>query len=352
MKVFFISETYRADAQTWIKGLKEFGDCEVETWEIVPRSGPFSRIFRIMDWLKACFLLGRKIRKSGADILLAERVTSYGFIGACSGFHPFVVAQQGITDVWPPDSVTAPFKIMLAKYALKKADLIQAWGEAMVPAMLRHGANPEKIKVMAKGVDLDRFNFKLEDKKWDIIRAVVTRSLTPDYKHDVIIKADRILKIKKISAEIKIIGDGFLMDKLKSLSKELDVEDIISFTGRIQNEELAPYLAAANIYISTPISEGVSSSLFEAMGSGAFPIVTNLPGTSAWITDGVNGLLVAQNDPEALAHAIVHAWNDKELIQKAILSNRDLVKEYADYKRNMPIFLEWYKELIANKNQR
>src|ERR1017187_5601039 len=132
MKVFFLSETNRADAQTWLKGLKEFGDCEIETWEIIPRKGHLSRLWRIKDWLFACLFLGKKIRKSGADILLAERVTSYGFIGACSGFHPFVAAQQGVTDVWPPKAITTPFKTFLARYTFKKADLIQAWGTVMV----------------------------------------------------------------------------------------------------------------------------------------------------------------------------------------------------------------------------
>jgi len=349
MKVFFISETYRADAQTWIKGLKEFGNCEVETWELASRSGPFARILRIIDWFNACLFLGKKIRKSGADILLAERVTSYGFIGACTQFHPFVLAQQGITDVWPPKSFTAPFKSLLARYALKKADLIQAWGEAMVPAMLHHGADRQKIKVLAKGVDLDKFTYKLENKNWDKISAVVTRSLTPDYNHEVIIRSARILKDKNIPAEIKIIGDGQLMSRLKALTKEIEVEDIVIFTGRIQNIDLPSYLAEANMYLSVPVTEGVSSSLFEAMGSGAFPIVTDLAGTSAWIKNGVNGILVPQNDPLALADAIIKAWSDKDLIQKAISENRSVVEEKANYKKNMPVFLEWYSELIGNK---
>ncbi len=116
MKVFFISETYRADAQTWLRGLKEFGNCEIETWEIIPKKGPLSRIWRIWDWINACLFVGRKIRKSGADILLSERITSYGFIGAMTGFHPFVAAQQGVTDVWPPKSLSTPFKAFIARY--------------------------------------------------------------------------------------------------------------------------------------------------------------------------------------------------------------------------------------------
>jgi glycosyltransferase involved in cell wall biosynthesis len=346
MKVFFISETHRADAQTWLRGLKEFGNCEIETWEIIPRPGPFSRLWRMKDWLFACLFLGKRIRNSGADILLSERVTSYGFIGACTGFHPFVVAQQGVTDVWPPNSVSTPFKAFLARYALKKADLIQSWGTVMVPAMLEHGADPAKIKVLAKGIDLDLFSFDMADKQWDKIRGIVTRSLTPDYHHDVIIKAARILKDRNIPAEIKIIGDGRLMAELKQLAIDLDVNDIIAWVGRIPNTALPSYLNAANMYISVPITEGVSASLFEAMGSGAFPVVTDLPGTAAWIKPGQNGCLVPINDATALAESMIKAWNDKSLMRQAILSNRKFAEEHADFKKNLPVFIGWYKKLI------
>ena len=140
------------------------------------------------------------------------------------------------------------------------------------------------------------------------------------------------------------------MDILKSLVKEFDLEDTVTFTGRIQNDNLQYYLAEANMYLSVPVTEGVSSSLFEAMGSGAFPIVTDLPGTNVWIRSGMNGFLVPQNDPESLAESIIKAWNDKQLIHKALVYNRKLVEEKADYKKNMPQFIEWYKELIKNKN--
>ena len=33
-KILFLGESYRADAITWINGLKEFGDFEIITWEL------------------------------------------------------------------------------------------------------------------------------------------------------------------------------------------------------------------------------------------------------------------------------------------------------------------------------
>jgi hypothetical protein len=165
MKIFFIGETGHPNAQSWLKGLREYSDFEIETWTIKSKKGIAGKVQRVYSWVASCFFLGHKIRKSKADLLICVRVTSYGFIGACSGFHPMVVSQQGVTDVWPPNSISAPVKAMLARTAFKKADMIHAWGEVMLPAMLELKADPSKIKVLPRGIDLNRFNFKLENKK-------------------------------------------------------------------------------------------------------------------------------------------------------------------------------------------
>jgi glycosyltransferase involved in cell wall biosynthesis len=349
MKVFFIGDTRRPDAQTWIRGVKLYGNCEVQTWELYYGDGAWGRIRRILDWFYACLFLKYKIKKFDADILLAYRVTSYGFLGACTGIHPFVVSQHGITDVWPQNSWVTPFKAFIGRYALKKADLIHAWGQVMVPAMLELKADPNKIRVLAKGVDTEWFNFTESDKDWSFINAVVTRTLSPDYRHEVILKAARILKDQNIPIKIHVIGDGPLMEELKLLASELDINDVVIWEGRIPNSELPKFLRNSNMYISTPISEGVSASLFEAMASGSFPVCTDLPGVRAWVENGRTGYLVPVDDHEALANAIIDAWNNKELMKQALCTNKAIIDEHATFQKNMPQIVDMYRELISRK---
>ena len=55
-KILFLGETYRADAITWMNGLKEFGDFEIITWELTtPNATFFSRILRILEFATAIF---------------------------------------------------------------------------------------------------------------------------------------------------------------------------------------------------------------------------------------------------------------------------------------------------------
>jgi hypothetical protein len=50
-KILFLGESYRADAITWINGLKEFGDFDVVCWELkTPSTTLFNRILRIAEF--------------------------------------------------------------------------------------------------------------------------------------------------------------------------------------------------------------------------------------------------------------------------------------------------------------
>ena len=99
-KILFLGETYRADAITWMNGLKEFGDFEIVTWELkTPNHSFFSRSFRILEFCTGLFQIKKLIKLQQPDMVIAERTTSYGFLAALSGVKPFAIAQQGITDL-------------------------------------------------------------------------------------------------------------------------------------------------------------------------------------------------------------------------------------------------------------
>ena len=75
---------------------------------------------------------------------------------------------------------------------------------------------------------------------------------------------------KGIDFELTIVGDGTQMNLLKELAKSMNIESKVYFTGKIPNATLPELLQKAHFYISMPITEGVSASLFEAMASNCF----------------------------------------------------------------------------------
>lgn len=348
-RILFLGETYRADAITWMNGLREFGDFEIVSWELKTSSNGFDRIIRLFEIARAILTIKSIVKKFNPDMVIAERTTSYGYLAAISGLKPMAIAQQGITDLWPHNSPLYIFKKRLQNYAFKKADLIHAWGNSMAEHMKESNVDMDKVMILPKGINLDFFQFN-DASDGTLINAVVTRSLEPEYKHDLILKAFSIVKQKSIPFKLTIIGDGTELKKLKWLAKELKIDNEVNFVGRINNNDIPKFLQQADFYISTPTTEGVSASLFEAMASGCLPIVSDLPGNRSWIQQKENGILVTIENEFNLAEEIQWVFKNTDFTKKAIVENRKFVEENANYKINMKKIAFTYHDLIKIKS--
>jgi glycosyltransferase involved in cell wall biosynthesis len=170
----------------------------------------------------------------------------------------------------------------------------------------------------------------------------------PEYRHEVILKAFSILNQKGIDFELTIVGDGKLLPSLIELTTKLKMEKKVDFTGRIPNTNLPKLLLQSNFYISMPITEGVSASLFEALASGCYPIVSDIPGNRSWIKHRENGQLIPIDDSKMLAEEILWSFENREHRNAAVLKNRQFVEENVDYNTNMKIISDKYHELINN----
>ena len=348
-KILFLGETYRADAITWINGLKEFGNFDAITCELNTSSNTFwKRSLRFLEYIYLIFKIRALVKSENPDIVIAERSTSYGFLASVSGAKIVIIAQQGISDLWPENSWLYFFKKFLQFYAYKKATMLHAWGDVMVPAMKAANVDKSKIFVLPKGIDFKHFKFENVAAN-NKISAIVTRSLYAEYGHETILQAFKIIKSNNIPFQLTIVGDGNLFVSLQESAIILGIENEVDFLGRIDNVELPKHLSSNNFYISMSVTEGVSASLFEAMACGCYPIVSDILGNQAFINHKINGQLVSVGKAEMLANEIIWAFQHNTFKEKAIVENRNFVFQNANYSVNMTVIAEKYHELITNK---
>jgi glycosyltransferase involved in cell wall biosynthesis len=104
-------------------------------------------------------------------------------------------------------------------------------------------------------------------------------------------------------------------------SKETNVPVII--IPRCSYEKMLEYFGKSRIYIGLSISDGISTSLLEAMVMGAFPIQSNTACADEWIINGRSGFIVPPEDPQLIADAIKKAIKDDNLVDDAVESNYD-----------------------------
>jgi glycosyltransferase involved in cell wall biosynthesis len=85
-------------------------------------------------------------------------------------------------------------------------------------------------------------------------------------------------------------------------------------------------LAEARAVVGIGISDGISTTLLEAMAVGTLPIQSSTACADEWVEHGRSGFIVSPHDTRAIADAIIRAVTDDALVDNAAAINLDTVK--------------------------
>jgi GalNAc-alpha-(1->4)-GalNAc-alpha-(1->3)-diNAcBac-PP-undecaprenol alpha-1,4-N-acetyl-D-galactosaminyltransferase len=112
--------------------------------------------------------------------------------------------------------------------------------------------------------------------------------------------------------QLVILGEGPQRGELEALRDELGLEDRVKLPGRVNNVD--DYLAQAELYILSSLIEGFPMGMCEAMAVG-LPVlsVDCLSGPADIIRPEIDGILVPQDDPDALSDALDRLLGDAAL---------------------------------------
>src|SRR5699024_5899675 len=106
--------------------------------------------------------------------------------------------------------------------------------------------------------------------------------------------------------QLRLVGDGPQMDEYKQLAEKLGVANKVEFVGRVPHQEVPNELAKLDIYValSRLDSESFGVAIIEA-GAARRPVVVSDAGGLPEVTlDGITGLVVPRENPQAAADAI------------------------------------------------
>jgi len=136
--------------------------------------------------------------------------------------------------------------------------------------------------------------------------------LMPQKGFDIALRAFSLLPATCSEWQFIILGEGPQRTALERLREELGLNDRVHLPGRVADP--TPWLQRAGIFLMSSRSEGFPNALAEAMAVGLPVLSTDCPsGPSDLITHGVDGLLVATEDPQAMAVALGELMMSSEL---------------------------------------
>jgi glycosyltransferase involved in cell wall biosynthesis len=366
VRLCFISDPNSIHTRRWVNWFAQRGHniCLVadvplkEPWEgveVVDLSKSFfAPVIRFPIW---AMILRQILHRWQPDILHAHRVNSAGWLGAMSGFHPFIVTPWGsdLNDLDLQPRLARP----LASYVVRRADLITASSQNLLLQAQLLGAKVNRCHCIQWGVDFKYFfpgkspelRQQLEIGDGPVILS--PRAVDLIYNIHILLaamptvlgqfpKTTLVLRDYNTNASYKA--------RLTKQISDLGIEHAIRWLGLITPwEAIAAVYRMADIGVSIPFSEGMAVSVWEALACGLPLITSDLPGLREWIIPGENGLLVPVGDDGALAQAILRLLGDIGMQNRFRQRGVELARQNADHESEMAKMEQLYLHLISDK---
>ena len=153
-----------------------------------------------------------------------------------------------------------------------------------------------------------------------------------------------------------IVGEGPEAEHLKNLVVDLGLEERVELPGRLQPEELLPLFRRADL-LAMPAcvrncdQDGIPTVLIEALAMEIPVVATRVSGFPELVRDGDTGLLVAPDNPEALAAALARLLADHGLGRRLAAAGRELVVAEFNSQRSAARLLELFTQAINSRQQ-
>jgi glycosyltransferase involved in cell wall biosynthesis len=283
---------------------------------------------RIVRSAKLLFRLRREIARFRPNIIHAHSATSYSWAAAALKTCPLVVTPWG-TDI-VIDVVESRTCRWLAMWSLLRADAVTTDGRHLLHPLEQLGVPRKKVLLHQFGTDTSFFRPDEIGRGTLItgneVRIVSTRTPNPVHRVDLAIKALHILRKSDLKVHLSIVGGGKSLPELRELSRELGVDDSITYVGMVNEHGMLAQLRRADIYLSTSdVDAGLAASTAEAMSVGLPVVHTDNSDNREWVADGVGGMLFKGGDEESLAESLRKAISKRQLWREWGARNRSLV---------------------------
>jgi len=298
---------------------------------------------------------------SGTDIVHVHGIWHYpSFLGSKLAYReeiPYIIAPHGSLDSWCLEYKKTKKKIYMGLVQRKQilgASLVHAITdtEAEVVKMLLPGV---RTKTIQNGVDIpqtDIFEDVLAFEKlfpWLANRKIILfmGRIHPKKGIDVLIRAFAEVTRTNVQHVLVIAGpdEVGLKSELQELARELEVEDMVFFTGFVEGETKTRLLSAAEIFVLPSHSEGFSIAILEAMAYTKPVIISTACGFPEVAVE--NAGIIVRPDSHELAKAMHRVLTSTNLAKEMGANGRRMIERRYSWDRIAEETIEMYNEAIT-----
>lgn len=286
--------------------------------------------------------LARHVRRRGSDVVHAHWILPNGFLAALAKRRtgvPYGAFLHG-SDVFMAER-NALMRWM-ARVALREASWVASCSPDLRDRLVAVGGREhfDKTHLVPYGADLptppseeevraarERLGVGAAD------RPVVAVGRLVDKKgFDVLLDAMPALLAAEPAVKLVIGGDGPLAGPLAEQAERLGVASRVVFAGAVNHPQALALMALGEIFVMPSVRDargnidGLPVVIPEAMAAGRPIVASRIAGIPLAVTEGENGHLVPEKDPEALAAALAKLVADRGAIERYGRASRERVE--------------------------
>lgn len=342
----------------------------VRVWTyLAPNAGTLKRIINYVSYMLSatwtCFWMRR------ADVVVATSPQFFcGWAGVLVSkltFRPLVLE---IRDIWP-ESIEA-VGAMSNRRLLRLLEVMEQWmyraADHVVPVGEGYRENiqskvdiSDRSTVITNGVDVAEFDGAAADESLDYRWGLSGRftccyigTIGMAHGLDVVNRAAKLLKDQgREDICFCIVGDGARRAELEQQARELGVEQLVKFPGRIAKEAVPAVLQRADACLvhlrkTDLFTTVIPSKIFETMAMSC-PIIMGVQGESREIVERAQAAINMEPDSaEDLAAAVIKLKDDPELCKQLGRNGREFVAENYDRNRLAEEYLQLLIKVVES----
>lgn len=272
------------------------------------------------------------------DIVNAHYASGYGTTARLVDYHPWVLS------VWGSDVYDFPHKSWLHKWLVTKnllaADKIASTSHCMTKETraLSTALTDREIAITPFGVDLTAYQDLSPKSVQQPNKLVIgtVKTMKPKYGIDTLIEAYAMLvnslkqNINSPELELRLVGGGEQTAELMRLAQRLGVAHSVNFVGQVTHTSVPQELAKLDIYVALSRFESFGVAIIEAGAAGRPVVVSDAGGLPEVTIDGVTGIVVPRDNPQAAAQTLEMMVLDAHLrYQMGVAGQQHVAENYA-----------------------
>lgn len=312
-----------------------FADEDYEVTSVSARINRFARLFDIIQFLirkrRVIDLLILELY-SGWYLILAEIVT---LLAGRLNLPLIIVLHGGNLPRFVerfPRMVTG---------ILKRADLLIAPSAYLADAFRAYGFT---VRIIPNVVDIRKYNFRY--RKQIAPRLLWMRSFHSAYNP--LLAIDVLAKLRQSHPDARLVmagRDKGLESEVKQSARRQNLENSVCFSGFLNEERKLYEFNQADIFINTNKIDNTPVAVIEACAMGLPVVSTDVGGIANLLENEKNGLLVPDDDAEAMVAAIKRILSDQQLAGR-LSGNARKLAERSSWTAVRQLWEKSFKEVL------